>query len=89
MRKVYLDDAAVTHLLPEVCEAILPYLEEDFDNPSCLHEWRDTVREEIAITPCAVATGLEGLPKNKFQCSNLGAQALNKAIKDYQNNKAT
>jgi len=23
------------------------------------------------------------LPKNKFHCSNLGAQALNKAIDDY------
>ena len=26
---------------------------------------------------------LEGLPKQKFHCSNLGAQALNKAIDDY------
>jgi len=26
---------------------------------------------------------LQGLPKNKFHCSNLGAQALNKAIDDY------
>jgi nitrogen fixation NifU-like protein len=26
---------------------------------------------------------LEGLPKNKHHCSNLGAQALNKAIDDY------
>ena len=30
-----------------------------------------------------VAKELEGLPKNKFHCSNLGAQALRKAIKDY------
>jgi nitrogen fixation NifU-like protein len=30
-----------------------------------------------------VAKELEGLPKNKFHCSNLGAQALNKAIDDY------
>jgi nitrogen fixation NifU-like protein len=30
-----------------------------------------------------VAKELEGLPKNKYHCSNLGAQALRKAIRDY------
>ena len=35
------------------------------------------------ITPALVAKELEGLPKNKFHCSNLGAQALNKAIDNY------
>jgi len=30
-----------------------------------------------------VADELEGLPQNKFHCSNLGAQALHKAIQDY------
>jgi nitrogen fixation NifU-like protein len=34
-----------------------------------------------------VADKLEGLPKNKFHCSNLGAQALNKAIRDYEKKK--
>jgi nitrogen fixation NifU-like protein len=34
-----------------------------------------------------VADKLEGLPKQKFHCSNLGAQALNKAIKDYLGKK--
>ena len=44
-----------------------------------------TLEEAMKITPRAVADELEGLPKNKFHCSNLGAQALHKAIKDYQN----
>ena len=35
------------------------------------------------ITPTMVANELGGLPKNKFHCSNLGAQALNKAIDNY------
>ena len=39
--------------------------------------------EAMKITPMSVATELEGLPKNKFHCSNLGAQALHKAIEDY------
>jgi len=43
-----------------------------------------TLEEAMKITPRLVADELEGLPKNKFHCSNLGAQALHKAIQDYQ-----
>ncbi|MFC1962311.1 Fe-S cluster assembly scaffold protein NifU [Chloroflexota bacterium] len=43
-----------------------------------------TLEEVLKITPRSVADELEGLPKNKFHCSNLGAQALHKAIEDYQ-----
>lgn len=42
-----------------------------------------TLEEARKITPALVAHELEGLPKNKYHCSNLGAQALNKAIDDY------
>jgi len=42
-----------------------------------------TLDEARKITPALVAKELEGLPKNKYHCSNLGAQALNKAIDDY------
>jgi nitrogen fixation protein NifU and related proteins len=43
--------------------------------------------EAKKITPEKVAEELEGLPKQKFHCSNLGAQALNKAIEDYESKK--
>ena len=46
-----------------------------------------TIDEVLKITPRSVADELEGLPKNKFHCSNLGAQALHKAIEDYQKKK--
>jgi nitrogen fixation NifU-like protein len=42
-----------------------------------------TLQEAKKLTPALVAKELEGLPKNKYHCSNLGAQALNKAIDDY------
>ena len=42
-----------------------------------------TLEEARKVTPALVAQELEGLPKNKYHCSNLGAQALNKAIDDY------
>jgi nitrogen fixation NifU-like protein len=47
-----------------------------------------TLDEVMAITPMTVADKLEGLPKQKLHCSNLGAQALHKAIEDYQSKKA-
>lgn len=47
-----------------------------------------TIEEAKKITPELVADKLAGLPKNKFHCSNLGAQALNKAIADYESKKA-
>ena len=43
--------------------------------------------EVMKITPRDVANELEGLPKQKFHCSNLGSQALHKAIEDYRNKK--
>jgi len=43
-----------------------------------------TLEEAKKITPRAVADQLEGLPKQKFHCSNLGAQALKKAINNYE-----
>lgn len=43
-----------------------------------------TVEEAKKITNADVAAELEGLPKNKLHCSNLGADALHKAIEDYE-----
>jgi nitrogen fixation protein NifU and related proteins len=47
-----------------------------------------TLEEAMKITPQTVADQLEGLPKQKFHCSNLGAQALHKAIEDFKNKKS-
>ena len=40
------------------------------------------------ISNKSVAEALDGLPKNKLHCSNLGADALQLAIKDYEDRKA-
>ncbi len=42
-----------------------------------------TVEEALKITNADVAKELGGLPPNKLHCSNLGADALHKAIEDY------
>ena len=41
--------------------------------------------EAKKITKKSVAESLDGLPKEKMHCSNLGADALAKAIEDYAN----
>jgi nitrogen fixation protein NifU and related proteins len=43
-----------------------------------------TLEEALKITNKDVAKALDGLPGNKMHCSNLGADALHKAIEDYQ-----
>lgn len=43
-----------------------------------------TLEEAKAITNKSVAEALDGLPKEKLHCSNLGAEALGKAIEDYE-----
>ncbi len=46
-----------------------------------------TLEEAMRITNKDVAEELHGLPKNKLHCSNLGADALHKAIENYKEKK--
>lgn len=45
------------------------------------------VEEALKITRKDVADELDGLPPQKMHCSNLAADALQEAIKDYKNKK--
>ena len=47
-----------------------------------------TIEEALAVTNRAVASALGGLPTNKMHCSNLAADAVHKAIEDYQKKHA-
>jgi len=47
-----------------------------------------TLEKAKKITNKSVAEALEGLPKNKLHCSNLGADALQLAVKDYEDKRA-
>jgi len=46
-----------------------------------------TLDEAKKITKKSVAESLDGLPKEKMHCSNLGADALTKAIEDFESKK--
>jgi nitrogen fixation protein NifU and related proteins len=43
-----------------------------------------TLDEAMKITNKSVVEALDGLPKKKHHCSNLGADALHRAIEDYR-----
>ena len=47
-----------------------------------------TLEEAEKISKQTVAEALDGLPANKMHCSNLAADALQKAIEDYKRKKA-
>jgi len=80
MRWVYLDNAATTPLLPEVREAMLPYLKELFGNPSSLHDWGDAAREAIETARVQVAQ-LIGANAEEIIFTGSGTESNNFAIK--------
>jgi len=80
MRSVYLDNAASSPLLPEVREVMLPYLEEFFGNPSCLHDWGDAAREAMETSRGQVAE-LIGANDEEIIFTGSGTESNNFAIK--------
>ncbi len=48
-----------------------------------------TLDEAKKISKKSVAESLDGLPKEKMHCSNLGADALAKAIEDFESKQST
>jgi cysteine desulfurase len=80
MREVYLDNYAATPVLPEVREAMLPFLEERFGNPSSLHSRGDAAREAVEEAREKVAALLGADPEEIIFTSN-GTEANNLAVK--------
>jgi cysteine desulfurase len=79
-RKVYLDYAAAAPVLPEVMEAMLPYLREVYGNPQSLHDWGDAAREAIETARGQVAALVAVNPEEIIFTSS-GSEANNLAIK--------
>ena len=76
---VYLDNAATTRLDPEVLDAMLPLMTEQFGNPSSIHSHGRTVRTAIEKARKTVASLLNTSPAEIFFTSG-GTEADNTAI---------
>ncbi len=80
MNKVYLDNAAAMPLIPEVKEAMLPFLGEMFGNPSSLHDWGDGAREAVETARERVAALIGGTAE-EIIFTSCGTESNNLAIK--------
>lgn len=80
MRRVYLDHAATTPLHPKVLEAMLPFYNELFGNPSSIHQFGREVAIHVDKAREKVAKAINaGSPKEIFFTSG-GTEADNLAI---------
>ena len=79
MTKIYLDNAATTKLDEEVLNAMLPFMREEFGNPSSIHAYGRKTRTAIETARKSVAKYLNVSPAEIFFTSG-GTEADNMAI---------
>ncbi len=77
---IYLDHNATTPLLPEVVEAMLPFLREHFGNPSSGHVYGLRAREAVTRARTQVAA-LIGCQPDEVVFTSGGTEANNLAIR--------
>ncbi len=79
-RRIYLDNNSTTPIDPRVRQAIEPYLNQNFGNPSNLHSFGREAAEGIARAREQVADFLNAKPEEIFFTSG-GTEANNWAVK--------
>jgi cysteine desulfurase len=77
--RVYLDNAATTPLAPEVLEAMIPVLREDFGNPSSSHAFGRETKALIETSRRSIARHLNCQPSEIIFTSG-GTEADNMAL---------
>lgn len=80
VRQVYLDNTAATPLDPRVLEAMLPYFQEKFGNPTSLHTRGEQAKAAIE-TARAQTADLIGAEPREIIFTGSGSEANNLAIK--------
>ena len=80
MNRVYLDHAAATPVKRKVLEAMLPYFEEHFANPSTVYDLGSKIKEVMEEQRAKVAK-LIGAKSKEIIFTSSGAEANNLAIK--------
>jgi cysteine desulfurase len=80
MKRIYMDHNATTPLREEALVAMLPYLQEEFGNPSSLHAFGRQARRAIETAREQVATTLGTRPR-EIVFTGCGTESDNQAIK--------
>ncbi len=79
MRRIYFDNNATTPLLPEVFEAMQPYLLESFGNASSIHQQGQQARAAVEEAREQVA-GLLGARPSEIVFTSGGTEGDNLAL---------
>jgi cysteine desulfurase len=77
--RIYFDNAATTPLDPQVLQAMMPYLQEHFGNPSSIYSYGRETRLAIENARKSVAKALGARPSEIFFTSG-GTESNNTAI---------
>jgi len=80
-REVYFDNNATTRVLPEVAEAMLPYLTEFYGNPSSIHRFGSQVGEKISEARAQVAALIGAADPVEVIFTSCGTEGDNAAIR--------
>lgn len=79
-RLVYADHAATTPLCDAAWDAMVPFLREEFGNPSSLHGWAKVPRKAIAEARATIAKCIGACPEEIYFTSG-GTEADNWVVK--------
>ena len=79
-RFIYADNAATTRLLPQVLDKMIPYLTEEYGNPSSLYSLGQAARQGVDAARITMAECLHCRPDEVFITSG-GSEADNWALK--------
>jgi len=80
MKTIYLDNNATTRVAPEVYEAMIPYLTEDYFNPSSMYEPARLTGQAIAAARKRVAVRLGGVDPKEILFTGCATESNNTAI---------
>ncbi|MDO4325196.1 MAG: cysteine desulfurase NifS [bacterium] len=77
---IYLDNAATTKVSKEAMEAMMPFLQGQYGNPSSIYGFSDTCRKEMDNVRQTIADGI-GAKKSAIFFTSGGTEADNWALK--------
>ena len=76
----YMDNAAGTRILDDVYQEMLPYMTENYGNPSSIHTYGSAPRQAIDTARARIASLIGAQPADIYFCS-CGSEANNLAVK--------